>query len=353
LKLDLKNPLSIEDVENQAASQETSESKKVVESPSVKKGLGPDPSKPKAKKKKDLRKEKALAKLRAAGKSESDYLAHRAAKNPVKTLEELTSPHFPPESRHRFEIRLVNAQTSDPQFNESYLESYNVYKKYQMVIHKDSPSKCNIGQFKRFLCNSSLLQEEGEKTFGAFHQQYVVDGRIIAVGVMDVLPHCISSVYLYYDPDYAFLSPGTLTSLFEIAFTRQLQKEKCSALKYYYMGFYIHSCPKMRYKAKYYPSWLLCPKTYDWVPIKTSLLLLDKAKYAVLKQPEVEDGPALPPPMSHSLINLTGVLYGNRAMIFEFYRSLSTVEEAELQEVQEYMSLVGEVLSKRILLYRS
>lgn len=30
-------------------------------------------------------------------------------------------------------------------------------------------------------------------------------------------------------------------------------------LRYYYMGFYIHSCHKMRYKADYAPSDLLCP----------------------------------------------------------------------------------------------
>jgi arginyl-tRNA--protein-N-Asp/Glu arginylyltransferase len=35
----------------------------------------------------------------------------------------------------------------------------------------------------------------------------------------------------------------------EIAFTRQLH-EKTSQLSYYYMGFYIHSCPKMKYKVK-------------------------------------------------------------------------------------------------------
>jgi hypothetical protein len=32
-------------------------------------------------------------------------------------------------------------------------------------------------------------------------------------------------------------------------------------LKFYYMGFYIHTCPKMRYKADYGPSDLLCPAT--------------------------------------------------------------------------------------------
>ena len=33
------------------------------------------------------------------------------------------------------------------------------------------------------------------------------------------------------------------------------------SLHYYYMGFYIHTCHKMKYKAGYEPSDLLCPDT--------------------------------------------------------------------------------------------
>lgn len=43
--------------------------------------------------------------------------------------------------------------------------------------------------------------------------------------------------------------------------------ERVPALKYYYMGFYIHSCPKMRYKGKLSASYLLCPETYVWMPL--------------------------------------------------------------------------------------
>ena len=67
----------------------------------VKRGIGPDPTKPKSKKKKELRKEKALAKMLAAGKSEADYVAKNAAKNEAKTVEDLTSLEFPSD-------RLVN-----------------------------------------------------------------------------------------------------------------------------------------------------------------------------------------------------------------------------------------------------
>merc|ERR1711899_297979 len=323
----------------------------------VKAGLGADPTKPKAKKAKELRKERALAKMKATGKvaeKSASSNASKMTKNGAKTVEELTSLEFPANSRHKFEVRLVNAQTSDANFNESYLDSYNVYKKYQVKIHKDSPSKCSLGQFKRFLCNSSMIRVPypglTDGHFGAFHQQYVIDGRIIAVGVIDILPHCVSSVYLYYDPDFSFLSPGTLTSLFEIAFTRKV------ALKYYYMGYYIHSCSKMRYKAKYHPSWLLCPKTYSWVPVKQALQLLDKSKYSALNNPNESEANDEAVEAADKDPSEVGILFENMAMDYDDYKRLkekyASISTTEEEELKEYSGLVGGALSKRMLLYR-
>lgn len=53
--------------------------------------------------------------------------------------------------------------------------------------------------------------------------------------------------------------------------------------RYYYMGYYIHSCPKMRYKADYGPCELLCPRDMIWVRLGPELLAaLDQCKYVVL-----------------------------------------------------------------------
>lgn len=48
---------------------------------------------------------------------------------------------------------------------------------------------------------------------GSYHQQYWLDDRLIAVGVIDLLPSCVSSVYFFYDPEFRFLSLGTYGSL--------------------------------------------------------------------------------------------------------------------------------------------
>ena len=38
-------------------------------------------------------------------------------------------------------------------------------------------------------------------------------GKLVAVGVLDILPTCTSSVYFYYDPSYEFLTLGTYSAL--------------------------------------------------------------------------------------------------------------------------------------------
>ena len=39
---------------------------------------------------------------------------------------------------------------------------------------------------------------------------------MLSAGVVDILPYCLSSVYLFYDPEYEFLNLGTLTALKEV-----------------------------------------------------------------------------------------------------------------------------------------
>lgn len=44
--------------------------------------------------------------------------------------------------------------------------------------------------------------------YGAHHQLYRVDGELIAMGVLDILPNCVSSVYFIYSPKWAWASLG-------------------------------------------------------------------------------------------------------------------------------------------------
>lgn len=124
------------------------------------------------------------------------------------------------------------------------------------------------------------------------------------VSVIDVLPRYLSSVYCFYDPRYQHLSLGVYSALREIQLAREY------GVPYYVMGFYIHTCPKMRYKAQFRPCELLCPTTFQarwwrwspplplrtgarfdrrrrpqWVPFDQCAAVLDRYPFARLAPP--------------------------------------------------------------------
>lgn len=107
-----------------------------------------------------------------------------------------------------------------------------------------------------------------------------VDGTLVAVGVVDVLPRCLSSVYLFYDPAWKALAPGKLSALKEAQWVRSAAAAS-PQLKWYYLGYYVHSCHKMRYKAQYSPSEMLCHETWRWFPAEECIAKLEEGPQCV------------------------------------------------------------------------
>nr|WAW84735.1 hypothetical protein [Knufia petricola] len=160
-------------------------------------------------------------------------------------------------------------------------EKHDVMLRYQTQIHKDPEGRWSEASFKRFLCNGldrKVLKVKGKTMkLGSHHMCYRLDGKLVAVGVLDLLPHAVSSVYLFYDPDYQEWDWGKISALHEIA----LALEK--GYEYYYMGYYIHSCTKMRYKGRFEPSYILDPESLEWNPLDDDFRkMLDERKYVSL-----------------------------------------------------------------------
>ncbi|XP_016004575.1 arginyl-tRNA--protein transferase 1 isoform X2 [Rousettus aegyptiacus] len=348
-----------QNIEAKLGSGEPSHSLGVLTVP--KPGKGADLSKPPCRKAKEIRKERKRLKLmqqNPAGELQGfqsqgeprSLFPPKARSNQPKSLEDLIFESLPENASHKLEVRLVPVSFEDPEFKSSFSQSFSLYVKYQMAIHQDPPDECGKTEFTRFLCSSPLEAENPPNGpdcgYGSFHQQYWLDGKIIAVGVIDILPYCVSSVYLYYDPDYSFLSLGVYSALREIAFTRQLH-EKTSQLSYYYMGFYIHSCPKMKYKGHYRPSDLLCPETYVWVPIEQCLPSLENSKYCRFNQdPEAVDEGRSKEPDRLQVFHKKAILpYG----VYKKQRR----DPSEEASVLQYASLVGQACAERMLLFRS
>jgi len=168
----------------------------------------------------------------------------------------------------KFTTKIVKAECTK--------ENFELYKKYCKDIHeKDKESKSG---YDRFLCTKGLVYKDVVSQsnpeivlqLGCFHMNYYIDDELIGVGVIDMVPKGMSSVYFFYDPKYKPLKFGIIGGLYEIDYIKQLNKT-FSLFKYYYLGFYIQQTDKMVYKADFEPCELLDPITYRFVTLTPEL----------------------------------------------------------------------------------
>ncbi|XP_061401409.1 arginyl-tRNA--protein transferase 1-like [Musca vetustissima] len=353
-----------------------------------------DITKPPCKKAKQMRLERKLAKQAAKGLPA--VIEKKPPRNQEKTLKEFLN-EAKPDDKHKLKIVLV------PSSSSIYTATtFDLYCKYQLTIHNDNPERLEPKKLQRFLYNTPLKfemihvrSEEFEKTlpqtyslyakyqthihndppnavqeyldflqrsplklskpsdgpplgYGSFHQQYYLDDKLIAVAVIDILPYCVSSVYFFYDPDYNFLSLGTYSSLREIELVQELSKT-VPDLKYYYMGFYIHSCQKMRYKGKLSGSYLLCPEAYTWHPLSDEIRLkLDANKYQRFNDdPSARD----PNEFKESDMDLVRLLIDESTYVkYRQYKQVGFAASAtDKAAILKYGQLVGKPLAHRML----
>ena len=71
--------------------------------------------------------------------------------------------------------------------------------------------------------------------------------RVVGVAVTDTLPHGLSAVYTFFEPDQAERGLGTFAVLAQIETARRL------GLPYVYLGYWIEESRKMAYKAHFQP----------------------------------------------------------------------------------------------------
>ncbi len=89
------------------------------------------------------------------------------------------------------------------------------------------------------------------RTCDATEFSYWYRGRLIGAGILDVGVLSCSAVYTYFDPEHAWLSPGTFSILAQIEYCRR------SGVQWLYLGYYIGANPHMNYKTRFRPFQLL------------------------------------------------------------------------------------------------
>lgn len=86
--------------------------------------------------------------------------------------------------------------------------------------------------------NNRQFKDEGvfPENYGSYHMYHRLDGKLVAVGVIDVLPTYLNSGYFIYDPEYKFLNLGVVGAVREIEYMN-LMKEKINPfIQWYHLG---------------------------------------------------------------------------------------------------------------------
>lgn len=207
---------------------------------------------------------------------------HESEKDELKT---------PPNPAHAFTVTL-----EPDTFTE---EKFLLFENYQRLVHHEPPSRITRHGFKNFLCSSPLPRSKEvidgrARRLGSYHQCYRIDGELIAMGVLDLLPQCVSAVYFMYDESVHKHAFGKLGALREIALAKE------DGYRWWYAGFYIHNCVKMRYKGDYSPQYILDPESYAWDLLDGGVKKkLDETKYLSLSSAQAE-GVKPPPALADS-----------------------------------------------------
>ncbi len=133
--------------------------------------------------------------------------------------------------RHDREVKI---SISRPQYSD---EKYDLFKRYLDHYH-DSMMSRDLMSFVSFLYDSPA------ETFEIVYSKAC---RTVGVSIVDVVPDGLSSVYMYFDPEFGKLSPGTLSIIREIGLCLELQ------LSYYYLGYLVSGSKTMDYKSRFRP----------------------------------------------------------------------------------------------------
>ncbi len=143
----------------------------------------------------------------------------------------------PSRSQRRVQKRCEGLFTVDVGRPVSDLEHLTLYARYQAGQHGADGQTADEESYERFLCETVAdtweLAWRNDK------------GDLAAVGIIDVVPTGISTVYFYWDPALRDLSLGVYSALYEIELCKKWGKQ------YYYLGYLVAGSKTMSYKASY------------------------------------------------------------------------------------------------------
>jgi len=156
----------------------------------------------------------------------------------------------------------LRIDTQNYHFSKNAKRTIKKNKNTKMIIQKPTLSVNHLTLYEKY--HKFMEKEKGWKHYNlspsSYHELYVngamnfgkeilyfVDRKLVGVDLLDFICDGISSIYFFYDPDYAHLSLGRF-SIYQQILIAQTHK-----LPYIYLGYYVEDCKSLNYKANYKP----------------------------------------------------------------------------------------------------
>jgi arginyl-tRNA--protein-N-Asp/Glu arginylyltransferase len=153
-------------------------------------------------------------------------------------------PQFAPSRSQRRVLRRVGphyeVRQMPPHFDEAHFALYQTHARW---VAEDN-TICSADGYRSAFVDSAITTHLFE---------FRIDRQLVGVSILDEGREAVSSAYAFWDPAHARSSPGTFSALWEIEWARQRGKS------YYYLGYWVRDCRRMRYKSRFRPHQL-----YDW-----------------------------------------------------------------------------------------
>ena len=116
-------------------------------------------------------------------------------------------------------------------------ERLDLYARYQREQHGKDGQQADDESYARF-----LVETVADTWELAWRDS---DGKLVGIGIIDVVDDGLSTVYFFWDPSLKDLSLGVFSALWEIELCRRWERP------YYYLGYLVPGSRTMSYKAQF------------------------------------------------------------------------------------------------------
>mgnify|MGYP003381445449 CR=1 FL=1 len=130
----------------------------------------------------------------------------------------------------------LRTEVSAPVVDARRLVLFNRHRTERELSHGEA--QVGESEYRSFLINSHADVAE----LSLWYEE-----RLLAVSITDVGAESLSAVYCFFDPDFAWLNPGTYAILQQVAIARG------RGFRWLYLGMMVADNSHLRYKANYRP----------------------------------------------------------------------------------------------------